>query len=114
MVPCGQAGAAQPRRTGRQGGSAPRRDPRQVALAWPLQRSPGIPPIPGTTSVAHLEENVAAASLISAAAADGRDDRRRKLFRARCARPEPQADRPSDSPRDPAGTLTSSAGWCGG
>ncbi|MFE3218501.1 aldo/keto reductase [Streptomyces antimycoticus] len=88
--------------------------PRQVALAWPLQRSPGIPPIPGTTSVAHLEENVAAASLISAAAADGRDDRRRKLFRARCARPEPQADRPSDSPRDPAGTLTSSAGWCGG
>jgi aryl-alcohol dehydrogenase-like predicted oxidoreductase len=35
----------------------------QVALAWLLARSPAILPIPGTTSVAHLEENVAAASL---------------------------------------------------
>jgi pyridoxine 4-dehydrogenase len=37
--------------------------PGQVALAWLLARSPAILPIPGTTSVAHLEENVAAASL---------------------------------------------------
>jgi aryl-alcohol dehydrogenase-like predicted oxidoreductase len=35
----------------------------QVALAWLLQRSPVMLPIPGTGSVAHLEENVAAAEL---------------------------------------------------
>ncbi|MEO7723427.1 MAG: aldo/keto reductase, partial [Chthoniobacterales bacterium] len=35
----------------------------QVALAWLLQRSPVMLPIPGTTSVAHLQENVAAAEL---------------------------------------------------
>jgi pyridoxine 4-dehydrogenase len=35
----------------------------QVALAWLLARSPAMLPIPGTSSVAHLEENVAAASL---------------------------------------------------
>jgi aryl-alcohol dehydrogenase-like predicted oxidoreductase len=35
----------------------------QVALAWLLQHSPVILPIPGTSRVAHLEENVAAASL---------------------------------------------------
>ncbi len=37
--------------------------PSQVALAWLLQRSPVILPIPGTSSVEHLEENVAAAHL---------------------------------------------------
>ncbi len=37
--------------------------PLQVALAWLLHRSPVMAPIPGTSSVAHLEENVAAASL---------------------------------------------------
>ena len=37
--------------------------PGQVALAWLLSRSPVMLPIPGTTSVAHLEENVAAGSL---------------------------------------------------
>ena len=37
--------------------------PIQVALAWLLKRSPIILPIPGTSSVAHLEENVQAASL---------------------------------------------------
>jgi pyridoxine 4-dehydrogenase len=37
--------------------------PTQVALAWLLQRSPVILPIPGTSSIEHLEENVAAASL---------------------------------------------------
>ena len=35
----------------------------QLALAWLLARSPVILPIPGTSSVAHLEENVAARSL---------------------------------------------------
>jgi pyridoxine 4-dehydrogenase len=35
----------------------------QVALAWLLERSPVMLPIPGTSSVAHLEENVAAAKL---------------------------------------------------
>jgi aryl-alcohol dehydrogenase-like predicted oxidoreductase len=37
--------------------------PTQVALAWLLQRSPTVVPIPGTSSVAHLEENVASAAL---------------------------------------------------
>jgi aryl-alcohol dehydrogenase-like predicted oxidoreductase len=37
--------------------------PSQVALAWLLQRSPVMLPIPGTSSVAHLEDNVAAAGL---------------------------------------------------
>ncbi|MFC0544727.1 oxidoreductase [Kutzneria chonburiensis] len=35
----------------------------QVALAWLLQRSPNLLAIPGTSSLAHLEENVAGASL---------------------------------------------------
>ena len=35
----------------------------QLALAWLLHRSPVMLPIPGTSSVAHLEENVAAAKL---------------------------------------------------
>jgi pyridoxine 4-dehydrogenase len=35
----------------------------QVALAWLLQRSPVMLPIPGTSSIAHLEENVAAAGV---------------------------------------------------
>jgi aryl-alcohol dehydrogenase-like predicted oxidoreductase len=37
--------------------------PAQIALAWLLARSPVILPIPGTSSVEHLEENVAAAQL---------------------------------------------------
>jgi len=35
----------------------------QVALAWLLRRSPVMLPIPGTGSAAHVEENMAAASL---------------------------------------------------
>jgi aryl-alcohol dehydrogenase-like predicted oxidoreductase len=35
----------------------------QVAVAWLLERSPVMLPIPGTSSLAHLEENVAAAKL---------------------------------------------------
>ncbi|MCZ2495624.1 oxidoreductase [Xylophilus sp. Kf1] len=37
--------------------------PMQVALAWLLQRSPNLLPIPGTSSVGHLRENLAAAAL---------------------------------------------------
>jgi pyridoxine 4-dehydrogenase len=37
--------------------------PSQLALAWLLARSPVMLPIPGTSSVAHLEENVAAVGL---------------------------------------------------
>ena len=35
----------------------------QLALAWLLHRSPAMLPIPGTSSLAHLEENIAAAAL---------------------------------------------------
>lgn len=41
--------------------------PAQVALAWLLAKSPVMLPIPGTGSIAHLEENVAAAGLELAA-----------------------------------------------
>ena len=37
--------------------------PSQVSLAWLPQRSPAMLPIPGTSSIAHLEENLAAASI---------------------------------------------------
>ena len=37
--------------------------PHQVALAWALRRSPVMLPIPGTSKVAHLEENAAAGRL---------------------------------------------------
>jgi len=37
--------------------------PTQIALAWLLRRSPMMLPIPGTSSIEHLEQNVAAASL---------------------------------------------------
>ncbi len=37
--------------------------PAQIALAWLLKRSPVMLPIPGTSSVAHLEENMAAARI---------------------------------------------------
>jgi aryl-alcohol dehydrogenase-like predicted oxidoreductase len=37
--------------------------PAQISIAWLLQRSPVMLPIPGTSKVAHLEENVAAAGL---------------------------------------------------
>jgi aryl-alcohol dehydrogenase-like predicted oxidoreductase len=48
--------------------------PMQVAIAWLLRRSPHMLPIPGTSSVEHLEENVAAASLRLA------DEEFKKLF----------------------------------
>ncbi|HET6931506.1 MAG TPA: aldo/keto reductase [Candidatus Acidoferrum sp.] len=48
--------------------------PTQVALAWLLRRSPMMLPIPGTSSIEHLEQNVAAASLSLA------DEEYRRLF----------------------------------
>ena len=62
MVPAGDRKLAQP------GGAlaaarAHGATPAQIALAWLLQRSPVMLPIPGTSSVAHLEENVAAAGI---------------------------------------------------
>ena len=41
--------------------------PAQLALAWLLQRSPSMLPIPGTCRVVHLEENVAAAAVVLSA-----------------------------------------------
>jgi pyridoxine 4-dehydrogenase len=38
-------------------------EPSQLALAWLLRRSPAMLPIPGTSSVAHLEQNLGAAEL---------------------------------------------------
>jgi aryl-alcohol dehydrogenase-like predicted oxidoreductase len=40
-----------------------RATPSQLALAWILKRSPVMLPIPGTSKVAHLEENVAAVGI---------------------------------------------------
>ena len=43
--------------------AAKRATPAQVALAWLLARSPNILPIPGTSSVAHFDENLAATNI---------------------------------------------------
>jgi pyridoxine 4-dehydrogenase len=43
-----------------------RATPMQVALAWLLRRAPNILPIPGTSSIAHLRENLAAPALMLA------------------------------------------------
>ncbi|MEW6633427.1 MAG: aldo/keto reductase family oxidoreductase [Pseudomonadota bacterium] len=48
--------------------------PMQVALAWLLQRSPNVLLIPGTSSVGHLRENLAAAELELSAAVLGELD----------------------------------------
>jgi len=48
--------------------------PAQIALAWLLNRSPALLPTPGTLSVRHLEENVAAAGIrLTAAEVAGLD-----------------------------------------
>ena len=47
----------------------------QVALAWLLQRSPNILLIPGTSSVGHLRENLAAADLTLSSHSVARLDR---------------------------------------
>jgi len=43
--------------------SEQRATPAQVAISWLLQHSPLMTPIPGTSSLEHLDENVNAASL---------------------------------------------------
>ena len=57
--------------------------PMQVALAWLLQRAPNILLIPGTSSLEHLRENLAAASLNAAARRADRAGRDRKKLRDR-------------------------------
>jgi aryl-alcohol dehydrogenase-like predicted oxidoreductase len=42
--------------------------PAQLSLAWLLHQAPHIIPIPGTTSVAHLQENAAASGIVLSAA----------------------------------------------
>jgi aryl-alcohol dehydrogenase-like predicted oxidoreductase len=48
---------------GRADASGVEASPTQLALAWLLHRAPVVLPIPGTSSVAHLRENVEAAAL---------------------------------------------------
>lgn len=55
----------------------------QVLLAWLLARSPVVLPIPGTASLAHLEENLAAADLRLT------DSQRQRLDRAAATTPRP-------------------------
>jgi aryl-alcohol dehydrogenase-like predicted oxidoreductase len=64
-VPYFPLGGFTPLQSGRLDAVAARRgtSPMAVALAWLLQRSPNILLIPGTSSVAHLRENVRAAAL---------------------------------------------------
>jgi aryl-alcohol dehydrogenase-like predicted oxidoreductase len=64
-VPYFPLGGFSPLQSEELGSVATRRDatPMAVALAWLLQRSPNILLIPGTSSVAHLRENVTGAAL---------------------------------------------------
>ncbi len=56
--------------------------PSQIALAWVLKRSPVMLPIPGTSKVAHLEENVAAVDIeLSDAEFDALDREGRTEYR---------------------------------
>jgi aryl-alcohol dehydrogenase-like predicted oxidoreductase len=57
--------------------------PRQVVLAWLLASSPSIMPIPGTGTVSHLEENVAAGAVRSRTASPGRAYNSRTTAHAR-------------------------------
>ena len=61
--PLGAGDLAQPGGTVGRAASARGATPAQVALAWLLARSPVTVPIPGTSSLRHLEENVAALDL---------------------------------------------------
>ncbi|HKQ10784.1 MAG TPA: aldo/keto reductase, partial [Rhizomicrobium sp.] len=52
--------------------------PGQIALAWLLKRSPVMLPIPGTSKLAHLEENAGAASVVLSDAEFAALDRKRR------------------------------------
>src|SRR4029450_11117312 len=67
--------------------------PVQVAIAWQLARSPQMLPIPGTSSVEHLEENIAAAAIELSCDAHARTARG-----ARAARRRPRPDRVGPRP----------------
>jgi pyridoxine 4-dehydrogenase len=72
----------------------------QVALAWLLQRSPNLLPIPGTSSIDHLAQNLAAATLRLPAAAVARLDEVAAAATPRPARPSrPPASAPANTPR---------------
>jgi pyridoxine 4-dehydrogenase len=64
--------------------------PAQIALAWLLHRSPGLAPIPGTASVAHLEENVGTVA-VALEPADMAALERERLWRYRTTRAARQA-----------------------
>ncbi|WP_319519183.1 aldo/keto reductase [uncultured Martelella sp.] len=60
--------------------------PSQIALAWVLKKSPVVLPIPGTSKVAHLKENVAAADItLSDADFAALDEEGKKAFAAKAA-----------------------------
>ena len=61
--PVGAGKLTQPGSPFAQAAKAHKLTPAQLALAWLLHRSPVMIPIPGTSSVKHLEENVAAAGI---------------------------------------------------
>lgn len=62
--------------------------PSQIALAWVLKRSPVMLPIPGTGSVKHLEENVAAAQVdLSDRDFEELDRKGREAWKSQAARP---------------------------
>ena len=56
--------------------------PSQIALAWILKRSPVMLPIPGTSKIAHLDENVAAANIALTDEEFAALDRASKTFKA--------------------------------
>ena len=57
--------------------------PSQIALAWMLKRSPGMLPIPGTSKMKHLEDNIAAAAItLSDEDFNTLDKEGRKVFEA--------------------------------
>ena len=63
LVPACGGTAGRSRRPAAAHRRRPDATPSQLALAWLLKRSPVMLPIPGTSKVAHLEENVAAADI---------------------------------------------------
>ena len=74
----------------------------QLSLAWLLHRSPVMLPIPGTSSVKHLEENVAAASLHA---------RRQRVESDRSRREEEVMTNKGSAPRRSLSVRSSATSW---